>query len=101
MKPSHTGGAHNESRPQSSSLTISQDQTAELFRALGRIEQAVTDLSADMVSAAEARSALSKRIGSLERSRAFQKAWMAGAFACGSASLSVLFALYKLVTRKP
>lgn len=66
---------------------------------LGRIEQSVKDMRALLTENKSEHTALAKRVSSLERSRVWAKAWIAGAVAVATASAGLAAALYKIVTK--
>lgn len=74
---------------------------AELYMLLGEIKQSVQNMHAMLTENRADNTALTKRVASLERSRTWSKAWIAGAMFVASGSFAAMMFVYKLLSGKP
>ena len=72
-------------------------QHARLYETLGRIQQSIEDIRSLILHAENANEKLDLRVTSLERSRTWQKAWVAGASAMCVAVFSFAMYVYQFV----
>lgn len=92
-----TGGAHTRLARLLSLSPSSNDAERELYRSLGRIEQSIADVRQMLLDNSSRHDALEKRVGSLERSRAWAKAWIAGAIFVWTALLGFAMYVYQIL----
>lgn len=72
-------------------------QDAALYHTLGRIEQSIEDIRSLILNTQHANDELDRRVTSLERSRTWQKAWVAGATAACVGVFSFAMYVYQFV----